>query len=445
MKFYKKIYTALILFSCKTVWAQLTITSGTQLKTAGNIQLVFANTNLVNNGTCYNTSGRFVFSGNVVNSISGSNAVQIQELEIAKTNGAFLNLQQNIGVGGKVVFTSSNINLNDYTLDLGTTGFLEAESESSRISTSGIGQVSATALLNSPLSVNPGNLGAFITSTQNLGTVLLKRGHQSQLIGNGIVSSILRYYEILPGNNTELNATLRFSYLEGELNTLPENSLVLWRSSNNTQWSNEMFTARDLVANWVEKNNLTSLSRFTLSVANTALPVQLSQWSGSIINCRAELVWKTLSEQTSSHFDIEHSSDGVLFTKVGEVLATGNSATIQRYSLNVDIDQGQNWFRLKMVDKDGTYKVSPIILLRNICTNNGYVIYPNPVKNMLWIKGLQAGQRVVFSNSNGQVIRIWQTASSASGFDVSTVAKGMYSIQIFQGAVQVWKGNIIKQ
>ena len=445
MKFYKKIYTVLILLSFNTAFAQLTITSGTQLKTAGNIQLVFANTSLVNNGTCYNNSGRFVFSGNVANTISGSNSVQIQELEIAKTNGALLNLQQNIGVSGKIFFTSSNINLNDFTLDLGTTGFLESESESSRITSSGIGQVSATALLNAPLSANPGNLGALITSTQNLGTVLLKRGHQSQIIGNGIVSSILRYYEISPVNNTELNATLRFSYLEGELNTLPENSLVLWRNTNNQQWSNEMFTARDLGANWVEKNNIASFSRWTLSTANNALPVQLLRWSGSIVNCKAELVWRTASEQATSHFDVEHSRDGVLFTKAGEVAAAGNSATLKDYNFKIEIDEGPHWFRLRMVDRDGSYKVSPVIFLRNSCSIGSYVIYPNPVKNMLWIKGLQAGQRVVLSNGSGQVVKIWQAASVSPGFDISMVAKGMYSIQIFQGTVQVWKGSIIKQ
>lgn len=444
MNLYKKLFTAFIVLSCNNIWAQLTITEGTQLKTAGNIQLVFSNTGLVNNGTCNNTSGRFVFSGNNANTIGGNNAVQIQELEIAKTNGAILNLQQNIGVSGKVIFTSSNINLNDYKLDLGTTGFLEAESESSRITTSGVGQVSVTALLNSPLSANPGNLGAFITSTQNLGTVVLKRGHQSQTIGNGITSSILRYYDISATNNTDLNATLRFSYLDAELNTLPENSLVLWRNSNQ-QWSNQLFSARDLTANWVEKNNLASLSRWTLSTANTALPVRLLHLSGSIINCKAVLVWETTSEESSSHFEIEHSRDGVLFKKVGEVAAAGNSSTLKRYDFTVGVDEGQNWFRLRIVDRDGSFKMSTIILSRNTCSNNGYVIYPNPVKNMVWIKGLQAGQRVVLTNGSGQVVRVWQVASPGSGFDIATLAKGMYSIRIFQGTVQVWKAGIVKK
>jgi hypothetical protein len=429
-------------FSAST---QLTITSGAHLKTEGNIRLIFSNTNLINNGDCINPSGRFVFTGNATNSISGNRSVQIKELEIAKSGGAFLNLQQNIEVNGKVIFTSSNINLTEYILDLGNSGMLESESETSRITTSGIGQVWSTTELNAPISANPGNLGAFITSTQNLGTVTIKRGHQSQEPGNGITSSVLRYYDISPANNTNLNATLRFSYLEPELNTLPENSIVLWRSTTNSQWSNEMFTARDLAANWVEKNNIASFSRWTLSTANTALPVRLADWNGSIINCTARLTWNTISEQSSSHFEIEHSRDGVLFKKAGEVTAKGNSATLQKYGFTVGIEQGTHWFRLRMVNRDGSFKTSPIILLRNNCGNTEYVIYPNPVKNTLWIKGLKSDQRVVLSNENGQVVKMWQYTSSTQGFDIAPLAKGMYNIQIFQGAVPVWNGSLIKQ
>jgi len=206
-----------------------------------------------------------------------------------------------------------------------------------------------------------------------------------------------------------------------------------------------MFTARDLTANWVEKNNLASLSRWTLSMANTALPVRLLQLSGSIINCKAVLVWKTTSEESSSRFEIEHSRDGVLFKKVGKVAAASNSSTLKRYDFTVGVDEGQHWFRLRIVDRNGSFKISTVILLWNNCDNDGYVIYPNPVKNMLWIKGLPAGQRVVLSNGNGQIVRVWQVASPGSGFDIATLAKGMYSIQIFQGPVQVRKGSLVKQ
>jgi hypothetical protein len=65
--------------------------------------------------------------------------------------------------------------------------------------------------------INPGNLGAFITSAANVGVVTIRRGHVSQS-GAGLASSINRYYSITAENNTNLNATLRLKYFDAELN-----------------------------------------------------------------------------------------------------------------------------------------------------------------------------------------------------------------------------------
>jgi hypothetical protein len=443
MKF-KKIFFAAYLLCCNAAFAQLTINAGSQLKIAGNVSVVLANTSLVNNGNCNNTTGRFIFTGTAPNTISGSNVIQMQELEIAKAGGAVLSLQQHLGVGGKIVFTSSNIDITNYNIDLATTGMLEGETELSRITASANGQVWSSAVLNAPSGENPGNVGAMITSAQNLGTVVIKRGHRSQtnVYGNG--SSILRYYDISPGNNTALNATLRFHYFDAELNSLPEANLALWRSTNNQQWTNEMFTSKDASANWVEKNNISSFSRWTLSTIFNPLPVQLLRWNGSSVNCKAELIWETASEQSSSHFEIEHSQDGLTFTKVAEVTAAGNSTTLQRYRYSMAIAQGDHQFRLRMVDKDGHFRLSSMLHLRSECTSDSYVLYPNPVQSSFRITGVQKGQQLVLSTASGQVVKTWQDVPAA-GFNVSSLPAGTYNVQIFQSNVLVWSGSLLKK
>jgi hypothetical protein len=60
-------------------------------------------------------------------------------------------------------------------------------------------------------------------------------------------------YNILPTNNTNLNATVRFKYFNGELNGLNENSLVFFKSNDGINWSVLGFTSRDTVTNFVEK------------------------------------------------------------------------------------------------------------------------------------------------------------------------------------------------
>ena len=157
-------------------------------------------------------------------------------------------------------------------IDLGATGAVNGESETSRLIGFAGGYIQIINTLNAPSSANPGNLGAIITSPQNLGSTTIRRGEQSQANGGGAGSSILRYYDISPATNSGLNATLRFSYFNAELNGLDENTLVLWRSPDNISWSNQGFTTRNTITNYVEKTGIDAFSRWTLSATSNPLP-----------------------------------------------------------------------------------------------------------------------------------------------------------------------------
>ncbi|MEJ7767704.1 MAG: hypothetical protein WKF89_07815 [Chitinophagaceae bacterium] len=86
-------------------------------------------------------------------------------------------------------------------------------------------------------------------------------------------NSILRRYNILPSNNTLLNASFRFKYLDAELNGLSENSLVLWESTDAIHWISQGFTTRNTEANYVELTGVNEFSSWTLSAALNALPL----------------------------------------------------------------------------------------------------------------------------------------------------------------------------
>src|SRR5690606_1462662 len=113
------------------------------------------------------------------------------------------------------------------------------------------GEVTVTVPLNAPSSVNAGNLGAVISSVQNLGEVLIKRGHRAITLTNG--QSIQRSYVITPSNNGGLDATLRLRYLDSELNGLPEGDLGLWRSVDGLRGDYENFSGRDASQNYVDR------------------------------------------------------------------------------------------------------------------------------------------------------------------------------------------------
>ncbi len=377
-------FLILALLSLNIVSAQLVITPGAQFFIAGNTQLTLKNTNLVNNGSFTAGNGITSFTGNASSSISGSQPVQFFELEMNKTNSSFLILQRAVGVTQRILFTSGLLNLNGFNADLGTSGHLDGEQENTRIIGPNGGEVLFTTSLNSPTGSNPANLGIFITSGQNLGNVTIKRGHQSQVTSPGTGSSVLRYYDILPANNTNLNATLRFNYFDGELNGLIENSIVFLESQNTVNWTTLGFTSRDVVANFAEKNGIGSFRRFTLSNDNGPLPVRLILFNAKCEVNKVLLTWKTAQEQNSSHFDIERSNDGIRWTVIGNLPAAGNSGSERSYSFTDNNSVQNGLYRIAEYDLDG--RVQYTSTLRSSCDATGvFKLWPNPVRDMIFI------------------------------------------------------------
>ena len=268
-----KIYVLLPMFAFIThnLNAQLRIDNGLQWVNSGAVVITVDNLDLVNDGT-FSSGGSLVkFSGNTNTNISGSASINFNEIQIAKAVNNKLLLLKNTSVQNRVIFTSGLLDLNQHNLDLAATAYLDNESALSRIIGPAGGEVTINPILNAPVQNNPGNLGAILTSQANMGAVLIKRGHKAQS-GNGLVTSINRYFDIAPANNSGLNATLLYQYFDTELNSQTENSLDLYRSiDGGINWTNQGFTTRDINLNYVEKTGINDFSRWTLS-SGTALP-----------------------------------------------------------------------------------------------------------------------------------------------------------------------------
>lgn len=145
----------------------------------------------------------------------------------------------------------------------------------------------------------------------------------------------------------------------------------------------------------------------------------------------ALLTWRTASETNSDHFDIQRSGDGKKWFDIGVVQASGDKASDTDYSF---VDQapsdGENVYRLKMVDRDGTFAYSS---LQSLNFGSLTVFYPNPVKNRLLIKGLVGGEaktsKIQVWDASGRLVRE-STGVPAEGIDMSQLPTGIYTISI---------------
>lgn len=436
--------------------SQLYISTGSTLKISGNLHLTLENTDLVNNGTISNPStGRFIFNGTDNNRISGTAITTFAELEIAKTSGGLLTLQTDINVTGKIIFTSNLIELNNHNIDLGTAGFLENENENSRITGINGGEILFATTLNAPSAVNPGNLGAVITSSQNLGNTIIHRGHKKQTNAGGGGSSIYRYFDISPTNNSGLNATLHIHYFDAEKNSLNENFFEVFKSTNNTHWSNLGHSSRDVVANYVEQTGLNDFSRWTLSNVNTALPVTGLQLSGKWENNAATIKWVTLTEYHNRLFHIERKySNDVNFSTIGQknsAYADGNSQipTTYHWTDPANANKGTILYRIKQEDLDGQYSYSNIIGLQPQ-HENAFIINLYPTINVNAQLYIHTGNKplnkmkVVVYDTRGSIVFNQQMDYRSQWIALPSVSAGIYNITVSSHGYR-WIGNFLKK
>ena len=142
------------------------------------------------------------------------------------------------------------------------------------------------------------------------------------------------------------------------------------------------------------------------------LPVSLVDFTGTYLgNGEVRLSWVTNFESKSDRFDIERSSDGVKWVKVGTKKAAGNSAIRLQYNF-ID-DAGKNrankqdlYYRLKQVDLDGKVATGRILIVRvyNTRAVRAVSVTPNPAKNDIALSlELQQAAFVTIKivNSNG--------------------------------------------
>jgi hypothetical protein len=409
------------------------ISSGAQLLVNNGTSIVLDNTGFENNGNAgLGSTSRFVFTGNSPSvSIDGTFTTLFGELELNKSAGV-VQLNRQTSILGSVIFTSGNLDLNGNTLFLVSdpNGQLVGENTNSRV-LGNSGLVRKNTVLNAPVNANPGNMGVFITSSQNLGATLIERQHNT--VNN---QNVRRVFHISPANNAALNATVRFQYLDVELGGLDESLLSVWKSPNGTaNWTNQGGLV-DIGQNSITLNNVNDFAWFTIAPSNAALPVILNSFTVTCTNEEVLLKWQTAQEQNTAYFEIQSSLNGSSWSAVGRVAARGNSNTAIDYQYK-DLPAGRKYYRLRMVDNDEKFTYSPVQTVS--CANNSWNItaYPNPASDRieLTINGINRHSLPVkIVNASGQLV--WQQEVALNNqyrklsIPLAPLAAGIYFIKI---------------
>ena len=211
----------------------------------------------------------------------------------------------------------------------------------------------------------------------------------------------------------------------------------LWYSLSDNTMPTQFFTG-------VEYINAQNIVRFStmgrgiwdFKITGT-IPVTISKWQADKTGSSVLCSWQSEQEINSSHFIVERSSDGTNFSEIGIVQAKGNSNTVTSYSMPDRFPlKGINYYRLTTVDKDNKKSISKVIAIRMDNNGQSLDIYPNPVKNTLFVEIRTFGREEVtvrVVDAAGKVVRNENreiSGHAAFSISMANMPAGVYSMQV---------------
>jgi hypothetical protein len=277
---------------------------------------------------------------------------------------------------------------------------------------------------------------------------------------------VKRHYEITPENNAE-NAvgkvTLYFTQAEfNAFNTanpssqLPDgpsgaisNLLIEKRGGSSSDGTGRLHTypgqpetISDVAVVW--DNDLerwevsfttTGFSGFFVKTANAPLPVRWISFNAHLDDKQKALLnWK-VDETNVSHYEVERSTNARDFRRLGTVSSLSNGVH-QYHFTDPGTVEGNVYYRIKLVDADGTYAYSRTI---SIAASRGIQLkaYPNPVRETatIEISPEYIGSQVRLTNLAGVLLQQLTVTEPTFSLSLDKYPAGIYILYTYDGEV----------
>jgi hypothetical protein len=235
------------------------------------------------------------------------------------------------------------------------------------------------------------------------------------------------YDKIVVGGLAELNGVLNIVFDADYVPTAGNSFTVLSYAGIESGFTTINLPSLPNNMTW-ETNYGTNGLIFTIKPA-TALPVNLITFAGKAQEKTIQLGWRTTAETNFSHFEIQKSEANKEFGTIGKV--TGNNQSNYNFT-DTNPTEGNNYYRLKMVDLDGSSAFSKTISV-NYEKNGYYLSIENPAKNgEFMIKANYPKPSFSMVNSIGKKLEISVTEFDKNTFKIKAknTTNGIYFLSL---------------
>ena len=174
----------------------------------------------------------------------------------------------------------------------------------------------------------------------------------------------------------------------------------------------------------------------------TALPVILLDFIAMQNGKTALIKWQTTEEVKSDYFVVERSIDGTNYSNLtNNIPAVGQGSSIRNYqAIDYNPSAGINYYRLKMVDIDGSFEYSKVLTVQMKGIKGSPIVIGGIIRNGrmidIRINSLkQAAVSMTISDATGRVLQQFR-ANLVAGLNTISrpagLSKGMYFVTLIQ-------------
>jgi len=163
------------------------------------------------------------------------------------------------------------------------------------------------------------------------------------------------------------------------------------------------------------------------------LPVKLSSFTGDIKNCVVNLNWVAQLQSNFKSYEVQTSTNGLHFQTISIISGKTQGADQEFSYKDLDVKQGNNFYRLKMTDVDGKTAYSKIVSVNNTCNRNMFLTYPNPVRGILTVRVPDSPNGLTLArlySSSGKLVYSATFQNGINSINMSTYSSGVYLLNL---------------
>lgn len=162
--------------------------------------------------------------------------------------------------------------------------------------------------------------------------------------------------------------------------------------------------------------------------SNNVLPVKLIAFNAALKNNNVIIKWVVQNEVGLNKYEVEYSQNSIDFNTIGTLQANGSSS----YSYAHSFRNSKSFYRLKIIDKDGSYTYSSVIAI-NKKAELSFSFSPNPASQNIKViiyGDVKPASTLVLSNNAGAIMNRINATNNNININIKDLPQGLYYLQL---------------